>query len=247
MSIHVHYRRELIRRHLAYTAGGTSVAAGISSSPPPRVPEAERTDTTLTRPTARTIRAGFRRIAHPAAALPGNDVWAWRLLRRIRVASPIDQFALTGYKIDMRPPRTATSSTNVQWATAGGHDAAIVIGRNLRFMSPDAWIRFAAPIPTDAGGSLALPAEGPIDDEYLSVHTFPAGGFADTNPAQALLVREFGMELYPFVVGDSLDVGLVILASRLTSTPTNMVDGFCDIELKVSTAHRTRSFVGVGG
>lgn len=205
-------------------------------------PDREPTQVTATRPTARTWRAFFRTIAHPAAVPAGNAVEAWYGLRRVRVSREFEKMAVTGIKVEMVAPRTSDSGVNKQWATAGGFDAYIVVGRNLTQMQPDAWT--CAPSPLGfAGGRLVSPATDNIEGDIITATCFPSGAFTDTAPPQKLYAREFGLETWPIKVGDTLDVALVILKSRLTATITNLVDGWCDIEVKTADLYASRSLL----
>jgi hypothetical protein len=253
MPLHVHHRVSLLSRvHRGFTAGGLAVASSVAAWPDaPTTPPPSRSgsaagqiaDATLQRPTARTHRAGFRRILHSAAALPGDAgaVEAWYSLRRIVIASEADQFLLTGIKADLRSPRTADAGNALTWATAGGFDAYVVIGRNLRFLTPGQWTRQRSKL-LFATSTLILPPTAGPDDEIITTLTFPPGNMGDTNPTKETSVREFGWEGFPFKVGDSLDVALVVLASRVSSgNAANYVDGFADIEIKVCDLYRSSS------
>lgn len=259
MPLHPLHRRALLRGRTNDQAarGGPatpwpgSAGVGTSSRPatgPGVAVAASRSEATLARPTARMLRAGFRQIAH-AAALGGdaNASLAWYCLRREIVKTQDQQFALTGYMADLRSPRTADAGAAKQWASAGGFDAFLVIGRNLRFLTPDAWTKADGPgLPFVTGaltGRPVLPAGGQAEGTILSALTFPSGGFADTSPGKDIIVREFGLEAFRFVVGDSLDLALVVQASRVnTGVTTNYVDGFADIEMKVADVYRSREF-----
>lgn len=235
----------LRRRRVIGKPGGLSDTPGLDApSPLPQgLPTDQRQAPTLVtaqRPTARTWLAGFTKIFHPSAALAGSSVEAWYGLRRIKVDRPSDQMALTGYKVAMMSPRTATVGAAVQWASGGGYDAFIVIGRNLPQVQPGAWARMGSPLPI-AGGTTLLPARGSFEGDIISAIPFPSGAWVDTAPQQKELVREFGLETYPLAMGDTLDVGLVILNSRLTAVNTNYVEGFALVELKTAELYQSRT------
>lgn len=233
------------RRALHAGPGGLSDTPGLSPAQtfpagPVGVDRQASTPVTAQRPTARTVLAGFTKIFHPTAALAGTAVEAWYGLRRLKIERPADQCALTGYQITTISPRTATAGAAIQWATAGGFDAFIVIGRNLTQIQPGAWTRMGSPLPF-ATGNTTLQARGSWEGDIIAACAFPSGGWADAAPQQKELVREFGLETYPLKVGDTLDVGLVILNSRLTAVGTNYVEGFGLVQLKTAELYQSRT------
>lgn len=251
--LHVNHRRALMTPRNGYAARGgfgapwPTAPAGAAGAPA-QTPTSTRAEATLARPTARMLMAGFRQIPH-AAALGGDAAasLAWYSLLRQVVRTADEQFALTGYKADLRSPRTADAGAAKQWASSGGFDAFIVIGRNLRFLTPDTWVKADAPsLPFVTGaltGRLSLPAVGGTVGQVLSVLTFPSGGFADAAPGKEVTIREFGLEAFPFVQRDSLDVALVVQASRVaTGVATNYVDGYAHIEVKTADVYRSREY-----
>ena len=253
MPLHVLHRKELLKHRTGRAARGgpgwpTSSAAAVAASTPGQAPVSTRAEATLARPTARMLLAGFRQVPH-AAALLGDAAatLAWYCLLRHVVRTPDEQFALTGYKADLRSPRTADAGAAKQWASSGGFDAFLVVGRNLRFLTPDAWIKADGPALPFVTGALTgrpvLPATGGAVGQVLSVLTFPSGGFADAAPGKEVTIREFGLEAFPFVKGDSLDLALVVQASRVnTGVATNYVDGYAHVELKTADVYRSREY-----
>lgn len=194
---------------------------------------------TFTRPTFRIAHAGFAKIFHPAS-LAGSAAEAWYGLRTIRPRNVYDQFALTGYKIDLRSPRTTDSVNAKAWSSQGGFDAWIVIGRNLNWVVPGAWSRSPLFAPTASGSYQTLPSTGTGDPEIITACSFPTGSWTDNPMQQKEVAREFGLETYPFRANNHrLDVALVVLASRVTTTIANYVDGYAQIELKLAEAARS--------
>lgn len=254
MPLHVYHRRALLAAQKPYRVARagpavpwTNTQTGNATSPE-QTPTSTPAEATRARPTARMILAGFRQIPH-AAALSGDSAatLAWFCLRRHVVRTADEQFALTGYKADLRSPRTADLGAAKLWASAGGFDAFLVIGRNLRFLTPDAWVKADGPaLPFVTGaltGRTALPATQPNDGQVISVLTFPSGAFADAAPGKEVTIREFGLEAFPFVQRDSLDVALVVQASRVASgVATNYVDGYAHLELKTADVYRSREY-----
>lgn len=248
MPLHPIHRRRLLHARGFRVAVGPDSQRWIQPEPaspsvPVYDPTTRRTDTTADRPTADTKLCGFVRIQHPAAlAGDANAGFAWFGLHRTKIGSRCEQLALTGYKVDLRSPRTADAGNAKAWSSAGGFDAFIVIGRNLSHVTPDAWTRAPAPLPL-SGTLNAIPAARPRDGRIISVISFPGGSIVDAIPGSKDVVREFGLELYPFSVGDTLDVALVVQASRIaTGSAVNYVDGFALVELKTADLFRSAEF-----
>lgn len=193
---------------------------------------------TFQRPTFKIEHAGFAKIFHPSA-LPGTAFEAWYGLKQIRPRNIADQFALTGLRLDLRSPRTVDAGAAKAWASQGGFDAWICIGKNLSWIVPGQWSRSPAFVPVLGGSNPILPTGRGVGPEIITFESFPAGSWTDNPMQSAKIAREFGLETYPFRVGERLDVALVMLASRVTTVNTNYVDGYAQVELKLAEAFRS--------